>query len=157
MKKWMNAVGAIGITLMGVSSAVATEGYGAAGCGLGSLIFGNEKGIVQVSAATTNSTSYSQIFGITSGTSNCEKRPKSFTKARLTEFVSANLDSLAKEIATGKGESLETLAELMAIPIHDRAQAYAALQADFSNIFPSKQVEAAEVIDRIAQSVSPWI
>ncbi|MEN0057326.1 MAG: DUF3015 family protein, partial [Bdellovibrio sp.] len=44
--------------------------YGTAGCGLGSLVFGNEKGPVQIVAATLNGTGV-QTFGITTGTSNC--------------------------------------------------------------------------------------
>src|SRR6266571_3742686 len=42
--------------------------YGAAGCGLGSMVFGNQPGGVQVLAATTNATGI-QTFGITTGTS----------------------------------------------------------------------------------------
>lgn len=142
-------VTAVAIYLMAVSSAFAAEGYGSAGCGLGSMIFGNEKGVVQIFAATTNGTSYNQTFGITSGTSNCEKQPKSFASKRLNEFVIANLDNLAKDVAMGYGESLETLVELMGVTAGDRTEVYARLQANFSSIFPSERVEAADVIDSI--------
>src|SRR5512137_902647 len=46
-------------------------GYGAAGCGLGSMAFNKQPGIFQILAATTNSLTGTQTFGITSGTSNC--------------------------------------------------------------------------------------
>lgn len=132
----------------------ATEGYGAAGCGLGSLVFGNEPGFVQVFAATTNATSYSQLFGITSGTSNCEKQPKSFSNVRLNEFVGANMDNLAKDIAMGHGEALDTLAELIRISIQERESVYTKLQTNFSYIFSSENIEAADVIDRIISVIN---
>jgi len=124
-------------------------GYGAAGCGLGSLIFGNEPGIVQIFAATTNGTFGNQTFGITTGTSNCDKQAKFASNERLNEFVKENMDNLAKDIAMGKGESLDTLAELLGISIEDRQIVYKKLQSNFSKIFPSEDVVSADVIDNI--------
>src|SRR5690348_10000976 len=46
-------------------------GYGVAGCGFGSMLFGKQPGFIQVLAATTNGTFGSQTFGISTGTSNC--------------------------------------------------------------------------------------
>ncbi|MFN7453535.1 MAG: DUF3015 family protein, partial [Pseudobdellovibrionaceae bacterium] len=53
-----------------LSSVAMAKSYGDAGCGLGSVIFGNEKGFSQIFAATTNGTVGNQTFGISSGTSN---------------------------------------------------------------------------------------
>ena len=39
-----------------------TGAYGTAGCGLGSLVFGNQAGAVQILAATTNGTFASQTL-----------------------------------------------------------------------------------------------
>lgn len=135
------------VTALPVSAAEA--GYGAAGCGLGSMLFGNKPGVIQVIAATTNSIAWNQAFGITSGTSNCDKTPSGFAMARLTEFVAANMDSLAKDIARGQGESLQTLVELVGVAETERAEAYATLQADYPSIFPSEEVEAPAVVDAI--------
>ena len=123
--------------------------YGAAGCGLGSMVFGNEQGPVQVLAATTNGTFGSQTFGITTGTSNCAKAAKFAGTERLNEFVAASMDNLAKDIAMGHGESLDTLAELIGISADQRPSIYAKLQANFSSIFTSEKVESAEVVDNI--------
>lgn len=138
----------------GGGSALAGEGYGSAGCGLGSLLFGNQTGFVQVSAATTNGSTYTQLFGITSGTSNCEKQPTSFTKARLNEFVAANMDGLAKDIARGYGESLETLVELIGVPDQDKPAVYAKLQSQFSNIFTFERIQAAEVTNHLVAIIN---
>lgn len=143
----LTIVGFLVISTMSISEA--KEGYGAAGCGLGSLVFGNEPGIVQVFAATTNGTFGSQTFGITTGTSNCEKQAKFASNERLNEFVSENMDNLAKDIAQGQGESLDTLAEILGISSEERESVYKKLQANFSNIFTSENVVSADVIDNI--------
>ncbi len=150
MKKLFAITTAVIVSLLFVGSSFAVEGeYGAAGCGLGSLLFGKQSGPIQVFAATTNGTFYSQTFGITSGTSNCDKNTKFSANTKLNEFVQANLDNLAKEISMGKGESLETLAELMSVPVERKALFYEKLQANFTLIFPNEQVAFAEVLNKI--------
>jgi hypothetical protein len=153
MKKLTIVILVAALLSFGLVASVFAE-YGSAGCGLGSVIFGNAQGGVQVFAATTNGTCYSQLFGITSGTSNCDRQPKSFSNRRVNEFVAANMDSLAKDIAAGHGESLETLAELMGISAEQRFKVYSKLQSNFSNIFTSERVKSADVIDSIVTIVN---
>jgi len=161
MEKIVSASVVVVAFLIAVGSGWAAEvsgfdkkSYGSAGCGLGSLIFGNQPGIVQVIAATTNGTSGNQTFGITSGTLNCGTGMISASHEKLDNFVSANMDRLAQDMASGEGESLSTLVELMGIAQADRPAAYAKLQSNFSNIFASEQVEAADVIDQVAITVA---
>lgn len=155
MKRSFVATLAVVAVLMFVGSSYAAgEGYGSAGCGLGSLIIGNDPGFIQVFAATTNGTLGNQTFGITSGTSNCDKQAKFASNKRLTEFVQANMDNLAKDVAMGKGESMDTLAELMGISIEKRPVIYAKLQSNFSNIFTSEKVEVADVVDNIVTAIN---
>lgn len=127
------------------------------GCGLGSMLLGdkaNDSVGLQVLVTTTNGTFGNQTFGITSGTLDC-KQPSKFVKnERLNEFVVSNVDSLAKDIAMGSGESLDTMAELMGISADKRTEVYAALQANFSNIFTSERVEAADVVDNIVSVIN---
>ena len=130
------------------------------GCGLGSLLW-SELGhsgsgqvlVIQVFEATTNGTFGSQTFGITTGTSNCD-RPSRFVKNDAFEFATANLDNLAKDIAMGKGETLSTFAELMDIPAAQRVQVYTKLQANFSHIFSSPNIEAGKVVDNIVTVIN---
>src|SRR3954469_775685 len=75
--------------------------YGLAGCGLGSMVFGDQKGSIQILAATTNSTFGSQTFGITSGTSNCVDSGPGTSGARI--FIEGNREALAKDAARGSG------------------------------------------------------
>lgn len=153
MKRSVVAVAFV-VSLMVAGSAFAAEGYGSAGCGLGSMILGSEPGFVQVFAATTNGTSGSQTFGITSGTSNCDKQAKFSSNERLNQFVKENMDNLAKDVAMGYGESLDSLAELMGVSADKRPAVYAKLQANFSNIFGSENVEFADVVDSIVTIIN---
>ena len=151
----------IGAVVFGMMSSGAAFAAGTSqnntGCGLGSMILGeaaNDSILLQAFAATTNGTFGNQTFGITSGTSDCKQPSKIVNNERLNEFVVANIDSLAKDIAKGQGESLDTVAELMNIPSEKRAMVYVQLQANFSNIFTSERVEAADVIDNIASVIN---
>jgi hypothetical protein len=123
------------------------------GCGLGTMIFGDraESTLFQVFAATTNGTFGNQTFGITSGTLECEQPARFVKNERLNEFVHANLDDLAKDIASGRGEAVETLAELLSVPREKRESFYRSLQIHFAEIFPSANVEYAHVVDTIVR------
>ncbi|MEK7702474.1 MAG: DUF3015 family protein [Nitrospirota bacterium] len=144
---------ATAISMISVLPVSALEtSYGAAGCGLGSMLFGNQSGPVQVVAATTNGTSGNQTFGITSGTLNCGKGMLA-SGERLNAFVASNLDSLSLEIAKGKGESLQTVVEMMGVPAEQRGAVYAKLQNNYGHIFTSKDVAAGEVVDQMIRVI----
>ncbi len=83
--------------------------YGMGGCGLGSLIF-EKNDWTQILAATTNDSTFSQGFGISSGTSNCLPPEKSQTIAHQEDFIIHNLDTLSREMAQGQGQSIRSLA-----------------------------------------------
>lgn len=154
MKKVLIGAVVFGMMSSGVAFA---SGQNNTGCGLGSLIFNDTNSdsmVLQVLAATTNGTFGNQTFGITSGTSNCKQPSKIVKNDKLNDFVVANVDSLAKDIASGRGESLDTMAELMGISASDRTAVYASLQTNFSKIFTSERVEAAEVVDNIVSVIN---
>ena len=135
------------VVLLSTSGAAFAGSYGAAGCGLGSLVFGDQKGPVQILAAATNGTFGSQTFGITTGTSNCPAGIISVSDARMNEFVVANMDNLAKDIARGSGETLEAFADLLQVPTDKRAEFNQKLQTNFARIFTSENVVLAQVVD----------
>ena len=143
MKKIIGLIAAVGLT----ASVYANENTG---CGLGSLIIKNQNTVVlQVLAATTNGTSGNQTFGITSGTSNCDKPSNFVSNDKLNKFVSENMDELAMDISSGQGETLTTVAKLM--NVEDTKAFSSKLQANFTNIYTSENVTSANVIDSIAK------
>lgn len=133
-----------GVTVM-VGSVAHADPYGTAGCGLGSLVFGNDKGLVQVLAATTNGTFGTQTFGITSGTSNCEDTAGGTASAKA--FIETNREAFAKDVARGQGETIANLSTLAGCS--DASAVGSTLQTNFSSIFPN----AAAADTAVSQSV----
>jgi len=86
------------------------QGYGLAGCGLGSVVFGQQSGMVQIFASTTNGIGYNQTFGMSSGTSNCGN---AFGGSATAEFIKVNRFALEKDVARGQGETLASLGQIL--------------------------------------------
>lgn len=145
MKKYLLAI--VG-TLIFSSSAMAA-GYGEAGCGLGSILFGNQAGAVQIFAATTNGTSYNQAFGISSGTSNCDAKSIVLAEQQQEEFVANNFSGLAKEMASGEGEHLAALSGMMGCPVDRQGQFNAVAQRNFETIFASDATSPSEMLGAV--------
>jgi len=120
------------------------------GCGLGSMVFKDQNGLLsQVCAATFNGFAGNQTFGISTGTSNCEKATTLTSDARLNQFVHDNMDNLALDISRGSGEYLSTLAVLLDTPEAERAALYHTLQSNFSAIYSSETVTNIDVLNNI--------
>lgn len=143
----------IGIT-QSEAAQVAAKAQKNTGCGLGStVVTDNDTLLGQLAMTFLNGIVGNQTFGITLGTSNCKKATKIVSIDTLN-FVAGNMDTLARDMAMGEGEALDTLAELMEVPTAERTDFYATLQGNFSNIFTSETVQAADVIDNIAAFTS---
>ena len=120
------------------------------GCGLGSIAFEGQNGLMsQTLAATTNGTFGNQTFGITSGTSNCEQYKTFAYNEKVDTFVADNMDNLARDIARGQGEYVNTLAVLMEVPDAKQASFRSRLQAHFSDIYTSDKVTYSDVVQNI--------
>jgi hypothetical protein len=122
--------------------------YGTAGCGLGSLAFGDQAGGVQILASTTNALFGTQTFGITTGTSNCG--PSVFASG-TKNFVEANREAVAKDISRGQGEAVGALT--MINGCEDSRAVGAALQKNFAAIFPSEDASSDAVTEAILHTL----
>jgi len=145
---------AVAFSLMLVGSAIAAgQAHQNTGCGLGTLLFKNNADnsiVLQTFQATTNGIYGNQTFGITTGTSDCAQ-PKNFvSNQQMNEFMVANMDNLARDIAQGRGETLDAFAELLGVPAEKRPEFYGQLQNGFSRIFTSPGVQMASVMDNIS-------
>ncbi len=154
MKKTLLAVLILASSLFLAASAFAQTGQAArnTGCGLGTLLWGNQAEdatMFQAIQATTNGLFSNQTFGITFGTLGCERPARFVSNERAFEFASANMDLLARDMAMGGGESLETLAELLEIPADQRPFFFARLQSGFGNIFQTGTENSAVLLERI--------
>jgi hypothetical protein len=120
------------------------------GCGLGSDMVKNQDTVLlQLVATFLNGTSGNQTFGITSGTSGCEKPASLVSNDKAINFIENNMDVLALDISNGQGESIETLASLL--DIQDTKAFGAMLQANFDNIYTDTDVNSAKVINNIVK------
>jgi hypothetical protein len=152
MKKLMVMVMVFGFSLALTGTALAGMAADNCGCGLGTVLWQNnadDSVLSQTLQVTTNGTFANMLFGITSGTLECEKPAKIAANERLMEFASRNMDSLAKDMAKGGGEALETLAELMNVPEKDHGEFFTKLQSNFGDIFVTGEESAATILDRI--------
>lgn len=138
------------LSTLTATTVFAASGKVNTGCGLGTMLWAGKADnsiISQSSQATTNGSFGAQTFGISSGTSECGAPSNIVQNDRLNHFVRANMDNLAKDIAQGNGESLDTFAELLQVPSDQRPVFNAKLQRNFDKIFTSSSVELASVID----------
>jgi hypothetical protein len=135
------------------ASASSGAAYGAAGCGLGSLLFSADSGaFMQILAATTNGTSASQTFGISSGTSNCAGGGGGSESAKA--FVETNRVAFSKDAARGNGETIASLTQLAGCQNSEAVGR--SLQRNFGTIFPSAQASDAEVGSKVLETLKAY-
>ena len=136
---------------LALSAGLATGAFAAAnsntGCGLGSTLIDKQGLLWNLFQITTNGSTGTQTFGITSGTSGC-KSGKIVMDSRTQEFVASNMDALSQEIAQGRGEHLDTLVELL--NVSDKEAFKVALQENYNKLYASKDAQSADVLAGVA-------
>lgn len=133
-------------SLLVISASSMAARYGAAGCGLGSLVFENDQTWwKQVLAGTTNATGM-QSIAITIGTSNCDA-PTPLKVGQAQAFVEANKVALANDIARGNGETIVGLSKVYGC---SNAENFGRdLKSKYSSIFTSSQSKSSEITKNI--------
>jgi len=150
------------VSIMLASVAFAGTAQNNTGCGIGTALFknnANDSALLQACQAFLNffpPLSVVPTVGITVGTAECQKPKKFASSDQVNEFVAANMDNLARDIAQGRGETLDAFAELLGIPEEERPEFYLQLQSDFSRIYTSPDIQMSSVMDNIA-AVSPAV
>lgn len=139
------------IAMMMVGSSAFAKAYGDAGCGLGSIVFGDDKGFTQVFAATLNGTSGNQTFGITTGTSNCQDGGAMKGAKAVPAFIEVNKLALAKDASRGEGETLAGLASLLGCKSQNLGPA---LKANYNKIFVDTNMEPSDIEAGINNTIS---
>ncbi|WP_432822839.1 DUF3015 family protein [Trichloromonas sp.] len=140
------------VVLVATGSSLAGQAQNNCGCGLGTMLWGSKADgsiLSQTMQATTNGLFGNQTFGITSGTLGCEQPESIGADDRTFAYVRDNMDGLARDIAVGEGEYLETLSELLAVPEGAMAAFAGNLQKNFSQIFVTGEESAAVILERI--------
>ncbi|MBE6450961.1 MAG: DUF3015 domain-containing protein [Alphaproteobacteria bacterium] len=115
------------------------------GCGLGSMAWRGQSGIIpQVAAVTTNGIFGNQTFGITFGTSGCDPngRVTGGTQKMILAFVENNMEQFAIDAAAGEGETLTTLAGILNM---DEQTVALKTYQNFAVLFPDENVNAVDL------------
>jgi hypothetical protein len=117
------------------------------GCGVGTIIFNGQTGVApQVLAATTNGILGNQTFGISSGTLGCARDGVVQNPVRVSMFINNNMDRLARDMATGQGETLEAMANLIGIDQAHKAAFFSLTKQHFAEIIPSERTNTSDII-----------
>lgn len=130
-----------------LAAAGSTAMYGSAGCGLGSVLFGDQPGVIQIVAATTNGFYGIQTYAITTGTSNCTEDGVALVDRERALFAEANFEVIKQEIAMGHGENVAVLASLYGCDGASVGSFGSAVQASYGTI--TKSTSAGEMLDAI--------
>lgn len=139
----------IGILATACSFSALAKDYGAAGCGVGAILFDGQSGLgPHVLAATTNGFYGTQTFAMTSGTLGCDVDGTIQSHAALN-LINGNMERIALSIATGEGEALVALADAFKVENADREIFYSTLKQNFNSIYHTDSIDAADVYSGI--------
>ncbi len=146
MKKVILAsVAAFGLLM----TAGVARAHDSTGCGLGSMAWRGQQGMVpQILAVTTNGTFGNQTFGITSGTSGCDPhgRITGGTQKMFFTFLQNNMEQYAFDASRGSGETIYTIAGILGVSADEVAKVS---KANFDTLFPDDNVEAVVVASNL--------
>jgi len=148
MKKILTmAVVCAAISISSPANAIDSTG----GCGLGSMAWRGQSGIIpQILAITTNNSFGTNTFGITFGTSGCDPngRVTGGTGKMVLAVIENNMEQFAMDASAGRGETIETIAGILNV---DSEKLGAAAQQNFAYLFTDENVEAVDLALRIME------
>jgi hypothetical protein len=118
------------------------------GCGLGTILIKRDRTILSaVIKMSSNSLLSNQLFGISSGTSGCNKHRLVQKQLRIHQFIVRNYENLQIEFATADGEFAQQFAQLLGC--NEIPSALSAIQGDYKLIFYPKAQNTTEFLTRI--------
>ena len=147
MKK-VYLLSAVAVSVLALSANV--HAYDSTGCGIGSMAWRGQSGIIpQVLAVSTNM-SGTQLFGITTGTSGCDPngRVSGGTGRMLLAFLENNMEQFALDASIGQGETLTTVAGILNV---DEGTLAVKLQNNFGVLFASNDVDVVDLTLAVMQ------
>ncbi len=141
----------LGMAVLGLAASAQAGSHSSAGCGIGTMIFKGQSGKVQlILAATTNGTFGNQTFGISSETLGCTADGVVKADKRLDVYAEVNMRRLSREMAQGRGETLDGLASLMGCKDAATKQAFFRLtQTRYEKILPSADTDASAMLGNL--------
>lgn len=140
------------VLLASTGSALADSGPG---CGLGQQIFAGQSGLAaHVMAATTNGSSFNQLFGLSFDSLGCNGETVITAEFQRNVFVANNYDDIARDAAKGGGDHLESLAELMQMQDTDAEKFYVLAQVNYDALFGDTTADSAHWLAKLDSALS---
>jgi hypothetical protein len=136
-----------------VTSQAANAVVGDAGCGLGSMIIQDNTKLMQIFAVTSNGFTGSQLFGITSGTSNCRAQNFVMREKAVQYFAEVNKEDLSREMAQGRGEKLNTIASLYGCDQSAQPAFAKMTQGSYERIIPASTTTVTEMVSNLSREL----
>lgn len=124
-------------------AAMAGDGGGSDGCGLGWQITQKKSFLATTTRGTTNVT-IPPTFGMTTGTIGCDAHSFAVKERASVEMVVTNYDALKVEMAVGSGETLAALARTMGCSDASMNAFGAMTQKNYSSIVGNNSLEMYE-------------
>jgi len=139
------------VAVAGLASLAQAGGHLDAGCGLGSLLFTEDKPVHQILAATTNGTFGNQTFGITTGTLGCSSGGLIKASKEREVFTATNYRALERELAAGKGQYVSSLAALSGCKTEEFTSF---AKARYEKLIPSEKTSPAELLSNLDKEIA---
>ncbi|MCY1287451.1 hypothetical protein D9M68_523430 [compost metagenome] len=141
------------LSLTGIAAQADQAGGG--GCGWGNMLFEGQRGLFpHLLATTTNGTSGNATFGLTSGTNGCDSSVKLGYGGRSLLAMNGMLDSIAEDMAQGRGEALDAYATLLGVEQSDREHFAKVTHEHFNTIFSSPDATSEQVLSATLEVMS---
>lgn len=136
--------------ILGFGFKALAAGYGAAGCGLGSLVFeGKNEWYEQTMAATTNATFANQTFGITFGTLNCDANKLNASSEKAQVYIAGNKNAVLNELALGQGDSVSVLSHIF--NCSNTASFADLMKSNYDKVISNKDLSSEKIVENINQ------
>jgi DUF3015 family protein len=144
----------VAATVMFAGSQAHAEGYGMAGCGLGSLLFKTDNSkSMQVLASTTNNILVPQTFAISSGTSNCVEGGVLKSEREQAAFAEVNFLELKRNMAMGGGEYLSSFSTLLGCTEASKTTLFKMTQDKYEAILPSASTTPIAMLKSVKEQI----
>jgi len=130
-----------------VSTSVFADAPGSQTCGWGNMLFSGQTGTPShVLAATTNTSTGNNTFGMTFGTNGCSTKGTLTYGGKEMIDVSMIMDEFSEDVARGDGEALTAVAVSLGVSEADRPLFKSTLHQNFNTLFPSEEATTEHVV-----------
>lgn len=138
--------------IIGLAIAFGANAGNDADCDLDTQAFEDATDQTDESSPVTASTIGKESFGISSESQDCNK--ELIASIEVQKFVSANANRLARDMATGHGEVLESLAAALGIKNQHKEHFFQLTKQNFAKIFSSPTVTIGEILSSLNKIMS---